>query len=151
MESPADDNAEVWTNDALLRKGFVAMGNFLMIFVEGRHLFDIPIASHGGGVESNDNNHREFVADQPARSEELNVTEVRLYSEQLPKPVRFLLPSVTVLAGEAARWTVTGRKRTIIASLDFELEYYVRERFGEVVRHPTVLTWSTEKEEMEAN
>jgi hypothetical protein len=88
-----------------------------------------------------------FVADQPARAEELHITKVRLLSEEIDRPVRFTLPSLTLVEGEAGRWTVTIGENEF-GLPQYDLEYYATEQFGQRVHQSAVMHWNHDNEEM---
>ena len=60
---------------------------------------------------------------QPGRPEDLNITEMRFYSDTLESPIRFILESFTLLGGEEGRWTLTIAHRDY-GPPDYDLEYY---------------------------
>ncbi len=115
------------------------MNDYLRVYTADSRTFDLPVAAWSDG--------RRFVADQPAHAEELNITEVCLFSEKIDRPVRFILESITLVEGEAGSWTVNLSENEF-GSQQYDLEYYATEQFGESVDNPTVLHWNHEKEQM---
>jgi hypothetical protein len=85
---------------------------------------------------------------QPGRPEDLNITEMRFYSDTLESPIRFILESFTLLGGEEGRWTLTIAHRDY-GPPDYDLEYYATIQFGKRVHQTPVFQWDHEKEEMD--
>jgi hypothetical protein len=88
-----------------------------------------------------------FVADHPARAEELSITEVRLMSEEIDLPVRFILESFPLVQEEAGIWTVLISENEY-GHPQYGLEYYATEQFGEKVRDLAVMHWDHDREQM---
>lgn len=115
------------------------MKNSLIIFVADGRNFALPVVVMDSGCT--------FVADQPARAEELNVIDVRLNSEELERPVRFILESFILEEGEAGCWAVTLGKNDF-GIQKYDLEYYATEKLGKAVRSPALFYWNHQREEM---
>lgn len=90
-----------------------------------------------------------LVADTHCEAE-VNVTEVHVFSDALDRPRRVEVPSLTMLAGERGRWTVTVN-RDQDGDDACGVEYFATEQFGERVREPVISQWDEEKEEMVAD
>src|SRR5262249_7205148 len=88
-------------------------------------------------------NRQVFTAVQPARQEELDVTEVRLVSEAIGPTVRFVLESFTLVKGESGVWTVTASEDAMGCSR-YDLEYTATEQFGQKIPPPrqTTMHWN---------
>lgn len=92
----------------------------------------------------------EYFADHPSHSRDLEVTEVRFYSEALEKPVRFIVESFTLSDGEEGHWAMTITRRDY-GPPDYELEYYMTKQNCKVLREPLCFQWDNEKEEIVVN
>jgi hypothetical protein len=102
---------------------------------------EIPLSFwSGAGVDG-------YVADHPKRPDDLNVTELRFHGDIIGKPIRFILESFNVPAGEEGRWTLTIRRRKDVAP-DYQLQYFATKENGKPVRHGQVFRWDRKKQEM---
>ncbi len=115
------------------------MDSYFEVHVTDGRKFTFPVTEVSG---------KEFFADQPARAEALVVTEVRLFSDSLDSPVRFVLDSLSFVEEEAGVWTVSVTKDKLGIKNKYHLEYYATSQFGEEIRHPTVLSWDHKKDHM---
>jgi hypothetical protein len=98
---------------------------------------DLPIGVSSGGYC--------FSAEMPALSGD--VVEVRLFSDALERPLRFILESF-LLDNEVGSWAIRVSESAL--GLDrFDLEYYATHMYGERIRHPSVFQWNSVAERME--
>lgn len=116
------------------------MRHTIRISAADNRTLDLP-ASLSRGTHS-----RTFIADQPASAAALDVVEVRLTSEGIDCPVRFVF-GLHIVETEAGLWTVTLNEDDDGPSR-WHLEYYTTEHFGRKVRNPPVFQWDHETEDM---
>ncbi len=114
------------------------MDNFLKIFDADGRKYDVPVDIADRG--------RMFVAEHPMLAEDLNVTEVRLISDNLDCPIRFVLESFR-LVGEAGHWSITIREDDL-GIPEYHLEYYATKYFDRKSKNSPVMQWDHVKEEM---
>jgi len=89
----------------------------------------------------------EYYADQP--NLELNITELRCYSDTLAEPVKFVLEGFAMVEEEGL-WTLTIYHRDY-GPPSYDLQYWATLQFGEPVRNAQIFRWDHEKEEMVAD
>lgn len=102
-------------------------------------VFELPAQSWGRGT---------FYCEHPRQHGSVCIAEIRLVSELLECPVRFILQAFT-LSDEAGEWEIRRRDRG--GEPRFVLEYRVIEQDGQRLRSPVCMHWNHRKCEMESD
>lgn len=116
--------------------------NFLRVYTANGRKYDLPVEVYRDG--------REFVAEHPAYVMESNITEVRLFSDEIDSPVRFILESLILSETETGFWTITLSENEF-GSPQYDLEYYSTDQYGKRIRNSLILEWDHEEDELTAN
>jgi hypothetical protein len=117
------------------------MDHYLKLIDANGREYDVPVQVSADRLT--------FNAEQPTLAGKWDITEVRLISDYLVCPIRFILTSFC-LEEESGDWMVTVSDDEL-GLQEYHLEYNTVEKFGEKVKHSVMMQWDHEKDEMRGN